>query len=148
MTITDLLRGEHGVLTRLLEHVAGQSLRWSLRDALEAGGLLEAALASHAHLEDELLFRALEPYIAAQQGPLAVMRLEHAAIEGALERLRNAIDDDEARALLLYAAEVARDHFLEEERILFPLAERCLEPSRLAELGQAWSERRVLTVAA
>jgi hemerythrin-like domain-containing protein len=126
MKITDALRGEHAILYRLLNHIEAQSAAWTAAQAHDAGRLLAAALSSHAQLEDDLLFRALEPYIAAQQGPLAVMRMEHSAIEGAFERLPDSTEAEEARSLLLYLVDVAREHCVKEEQILFHMAEQAL----------------------
>jgi hemerythrin-like domain-containing protein len=146
MRITDALLGEHAILYRLLEHIASRSPSWSVAQAHDAGRFLAEALASHAQLEDDLLFVALEPYIAAQQGPLAVMRMEHSAIEGALERLPETTDVEDAHSLLLYLVEVAREHFAKEEQVLFRMAEQALGDQRLRELGATWAERRAVTV--
>ncbi|HEX9670722.1 MAG TPA: hemerythrin domain-containing protein [Thermoanaerobaculia bacterium] len=146
MKITDALRGEHGVLLRMLEFVAGEARGASLGDAQAMGRLLRQAIESHAQLEDELLFCALEPSLPAQQGPLAVMRMEHAEIEGSLERLARETAAEGAGALLLHLAEVARDHFAKEEQVLFPLAERVLPAERLVEIGTTWAERRAVLV--
>jgi hemerythrin-like domain-containing protein len=146
MKITDALLGEHAIIYRLLSHIAGQAESWTVAQAHDAGKLLTEALASHAQIEDELLFVAMEPYIAAQQGPLAVMRMEHAAIEGALERLPETTDPDDAHALLLYLVAIAREHFSKEEHVLFRLAEQMLGDERLRELGAIWADRRAVSV--
>lgn len=146
MKITDALLGEHAILQRLLNHLAAEAPTWTLAQARGAAELLSSSLASHAQLEDDLLFVALEPYIAAQQGPLAVMRMEHAAIEGALERLAEAADLEDARCLFLYLVDVAREHFSKEEHVLFRLAEQTLGDRRLRELGAVWGEKRAVTV--
>ena len=147
MKITDALRGEHAILYRLLDHIATRSSSWTAAQAHDAGRLLAAALGSHAQLEDDLLFRALEPYIAAQQGPLAVMRMEHSAMEGAFERLPDTTEADDAQSLLLYLVDVAREHCAKEEQVLFRMAEQSLGDKRLRELGAAWAERRAVAVA-
>jgi hemerythrin-like domain-containing protein len=147
MRITDALRGEHGVLLRMLDFVEQEALGFSLSDAQAMGRLLRQAIESHAHLEDELLFGALEPQLTAQQGPLVVMRMEHDEIEGSLKRLPEERTAESAHRVLLHLVEVARGHFAKEEQVLFPLAERLLAPERLLELGAVWAGRRTVTVA-
>jgi hypothetical protein len=39
----------------------------------------------------------------------------------------------------------AREHFLYEEREVFPLLEQWLEADSLAELGRAWFQQRTAT---
>ena len=146
--ITDALRGEHGVLYRLLDHLEREIAGASAAQGRELGAFLAAALVNHSHLEDELLFTAVEGFLGAESGPLVVMRHEHAAIEGGLERLQQAATAEEARSAAAAVVETARAHFAKEEQILFPLAERFLGGERLAELGRRWAERSAVAVAA
>ena len=55
MKITDALRGEHGPLYALFLHCEESALKWELADLLLAGRCIEAALLSHARVEDDLL---------------------------------------------------------------------------------------------
>ena len=145
MHLTHALFGEHAVLYRLFDHLESSVASWELADCQAWGRLLEGALATHADLENRLLFAALEPMLGAQSGPLAVMRMEHDRIEGAIVRLRDAADTDEARALLRDIAGTARAHFAKEERVLFPLAERALGDAELTALGARWADERIPT---
>jgi iron-sulfur cluster repair protein YtfE (RIC family) len=144
--ITDALRGEHGVLYRLFDHCEAGAPGWDLPLAKAAGAQLAAALATHAHLEDELLFVGLEPHLPREMGPLAVMRAEHEEIEGALAALEGATDAGRARALLARVVGTGREHFAKEEQVLFPLAESRLAAGELIELGRRWAERRGVAV--
>jgi hemerythrin-like domain-containing protein len=108
--------------------------------------MLATALAGHAHLEEDLLFKTLEPHIGAM-GPLAVMRMEHDQIEGGLERLPAARELEQARELLLQVVEVARGHFAKEEQVLFPMASQALSAETLIDLGEQWAKRRAVTLA-
>jgi iron-sulfur cluster repair protein YtfE (RIC family) len=103
-----------------------------------------AALETHARLEDELLFSALDPHMG-QMGPLTVMRMEHDEIENILARVQEVPDLVEAQRLVLNVIQVARDHFAKEERILFPAADHMLGVESLAQLGKHWAaQRRVM----
>lgn len=142
MKITDAFLGEHGVLYAHFDHVQ-QAAPAAAGLALIQGQatLLTATLGSHAHLEDELLFSALDPYLGPM-GPLAVMRMEHDQIEGLLAAAQQAQGPDQALRLLLQAVQVARSHFAKEEQVLYPIALQVLGESRLLELGSQWAARR------
>lgn len=146
MKITDGFLGEHAIFYAqftFLEEKMPKAEDLSLVKA--QGALLESALASHAALEEELLFQNLEPHIGPG-GPLAVMRVEHNQIEGnltALPRLETCV---QAQDNLLQTIQIARAHFAKEEQILYPLSERTLGNDRLSELGEQWAARRKVMI--
>ncbi len=141
MRITHALLGEHAALQRLLDRCDTGCRRWNLAETQKAAAELAAPLLSHARLEEELLYAALEPFIPAQAGPLAVAHLEHDEIADTLARIAAQQDVEGARLLLRYAIEVARQHLRGEESRLFPLAERCLGTAALERLGARFAER-------
>ena len=143
MLITDALLGEHGVFHLLLHHI-GQALPTldstpALQHELVAFAF---ALESHARLEDELLFTALEPHLGTQSGPLAVMRLEHGQLTELLGRIDSAAGLEQGCALAAQVIEVCRDHFQKEEQVLFRMARQFLDEESLSALGAKWSARR------
>jgi iron-sulfur cluster repair protein YtfE (RIC family) len=144
--ITDALRGEHGVLYRLFDHCEAGAPGWDLALAKAAGAQLAAALVTHAHFEDELLFVGLEAHLPREMGPLAVMRAEHEEIEGALAALETVEEAGQARALLGRVVSTGREHFAKEEQVFFPLADSRMGESELLELGRRWADRRGVTV--
>jgi hemerythrin-like domain-containing protein len=145
MKITDALLGEHGVLYGLLDHGAEGAGDWNLETVRANAEALVRVLKTHAHLENTLLFDALEPHFPAGMGPVAVMRTEHDEIEGAVERTLKTSDLEEGRRLLGEIRALAREHFSKEEQVLFPMAEQLLGAERLEELGQAWATQRGVT---
>lgn len=141
MKITDALCGEHAVLYSMFDYVE-QALKGDYRAAPALSAMFTAAVVSHAHLEDELLFTALDPHLG-QMGPLQVMRMEHSEIEHLLEvLLPQAKAPDDAARLLLQAINIARLHFNKEEQVLFVMAQHVLGADGLAQLGQQWAGRR------
>jgi hemerythrin-like domain-containing protein len=146
-TITDALRGEHGVLYRLLDHLETRIAGVTAETARELGALVAAAVEAHAHVEDDLLFVELETVLGKTAGPLVVMRHEHAEIERDLAALASAGDAESARRVAVRLVETARGHFAKEEQVLFPLAEGSLTAARLGELGRAWAERSAVALA-
>lgn len=147
MKITDALLGEHGVFYAVfdrLEEILPEEDR--IEAVRRLGSTLAAGLASHARIENELLFEPLGR--ATGPGPAHVMIEEHGRIEAALAEGVEAIDDpDRAKARILEAIRLARDHFRKEERVAFPFAEETLGPERMIELGRRWAEERDVELA-
>lgn len=139
MRITDALRGEHGVLYALFDH---------MRSELDAGAapaahaaLLRTVLHAHARIEDELLFDEMARRMDGGGGPAAAMMEEHRRVADLLGRTTGA-EDDELRDLLDEIVDLARLHFRREEEAAFPLAEEVFAPERLRALGAEWGLRR------
>lgn len=107
--------------------------------------VLEAALASHAEVEETCLLEDLAQAIP-EAGPVEEMHGEHETIRNALRDALAADGLDEARRELLFTVDLARDHFEKEERMLFPKAEKALDDETLVELGQRWAKRRGVLV--
>lgn len=142
MKITDALLGEHAVIYPGLDRIVEASFA-TAEEMRAAAAILAAGLASHARIEDELLFVPLEEQIGGEMGPLAVMRLEHDEIEGVLERLQEVEGPTEGRTIATRLAQLARDHFAKEEQVLYPMAENVLDADELERLGAEWASRRL-----
>jgi hemerythrin-like domain-containing protein len=140
--------------------------------------ILDARLAQHARKEEDALFPAIERVIGAG-GPTSVMRMEHEEIHGqgrllrrtlrelnevehprieaSREQLRRSMAEGGSAAVFREIAEqilqLVDMHFYKEEQILFPMAQRLLDPAVLDEVGAAMialdaaasDERRCLT---
>lgn len=128
------------------------------------GEVMETRLAWHARKEEDALFPAMERIIG-DEGPTAVMRMEHEDIHGqgrllratlrelnevehprldaTREQLRRSIAEGASAAAFRDLAErilqLVDMHFAKEEQILFPMAERLLEPAVLDEVSAAMS---------
>jgi len=86
MKITDAFLGEHGVFYAQFSHLEQTVPNTAALGEVQAqAALLTAALETHAHLEEELLFSTLEPHLG-QGGPLAVMRMGSVGMAHLLER--------------------------------------------------------------
>ena len=146
MKLTDALLGEHGAIYALFNHLEEVLPRLeSLKEVQLAAAELSAVLVSHARIEEELLFPALEAHIGPA-GPLSVMREEHTEIDQSLDDVAKAKARDEAVRRLEYLIEVARDHFAKEERALFNIARQALSGDELEELGDRWADIRRVAV--
>ena len=143
MLITDALLGEHGVFYLLFQDIEKALPMLDSVSALQNRvAPLAFSLEAHAHLEDELLFTALETHLGTQGGPLAVMRMEHDQIMNLLERVQSAEDLAQGRVLASQMIEVSRAHFQKEEQVLFRMARRFLGEEELSVLGAKWAARR------
>lgn len=142
MKITDALRGEHGAFYALFDQVEAVSQRaGAIAQLVTATAVLNALITSHAAVEEEFLFNAVESVLPNAE-PLRVMRAEHDEIERSLEIVEDAITLEDAVDWILHALGVARDHFKKEEMVFFPLADRVLGDDKLEELGRSWAESR------
>ncbi len=143
MKLTDALLGEHGAFYAQFDRLEGLPESTPAPEVREQAALLAAALVTHAHLEDELLFDRMRTS-GADAGLLDTMEEEHRTIAGLLERAQGTSQGPQALGHLLEAVTLAREHFAKEERMAFPLAESLLGEEPLTELGERWSERRAV----
>ena len=146
MNITQALLGEHGVFYAQFKHLE-QTLQMATNASQVQGQvtLLAAALETHARLENDLLFNALDAHLSGM-GPLTVMRAEHQDIEGTLAQVAQVQDLSRAQGLVQRLLQIARAHFSKEEQVLFPLAEQTLDAATLQRLGAQWAEQRGVVV--
>lgn len=141
MKITDILRGEHGVFYSQFNKIEKSLKTGSLSEVQAQVAILTAGLSPHAKMENEILFSSLDSHFN-QMGPLEVMRTEHDEIEDGLNQLAKVQDLAQAQKLLRHVIEIARDHFLKEEQILFVMAEEFLDEKTLNKLGAKWLKKR------
>ncbi len=147
MKLTDALLGEHGVLYAYFDRIeAVAAAATSLTQIQEATVVLSAVVRSHANLEEELLFPALEAHMGPA-GPLAVMRAEHDEFEDALRQIQEARDLDDGVDRVARALSIVRNHFQKEEEVLFSIARQTLDEETQVRLGKAWAEARRVTIA-
>jgi hemerythrin-like domain-containing protein len=144
MKITDAFLGEHAVIYAQLDHLetAVPAAR-TLGELKAMAAMLEAALSTHAALEDDLLFNGLEPGLD-QMGKLEKVQHEHGAICKALAQMRAARTRKEAQGRLLNIVHLTRKEFDLEDRIIFKIAEETLRPETLEKLGKAWARKRMV----
>ncbi len=147
MNIIDALIGEHAALGTVFDHVQKFQAGWSLQQSKETGALLDALLATHAVLEDDLLFDPLAKTGGRFGEMLQTMREEHDQLRRLVADLKYAETEDEACRALRQIVEVGRDHFAVEERVLFGMAAELLGTARLQRLGEEWAARRHLSFA-
>jgi hemerythrin-like domain-containing protein len=142
MKITDALLAEHVVFHNIFDHM--EKALPKLKTAAEVkvlASLMESLLRDHSHTEEELVFAPLA-HCLEQIGQRDSFEQEHEEIDGALLKVQDAQRLPEARRLLSAAVQASRKHFVREERIVFPLAERFMKADTLVKLGETWTRQR------
>jgi iron-sulfur cluster repair protein YtfE (RIC family) len=146
MRITDALLGEHGLLYVLFDQIT-EAMANESKDLPALTRVLAGLLGSHAKLEEDHLFPALQPHIG-DMGPLAVMQMEHRQIDELLESMASTTDPEQLKQQTQALLDVTLNHFSKEEGILFHLAERFLDDATLHQLGDTWSQTRGVNLSA
>lgn len=90
----------------------------------------------HSRKEEDVLFEMMANYIGRETGPIAVMEYEHDTAKTLLKQflqlsseVDNQVGHEQARDIADYAAkaeEILSQHFMKEETVLFPMAEKML----------------------
>ena len=146
MKLTDAFLGEHGAFYMLLDRIEETAaIAGDIAQIDTAVAILTVEVGSHADLEEELLFPALEPHLATNQ-LLVEIRAEHEAIRRGLERIEDARSVGEAVEAVEQVVSMVRSHLQKEEKILYALAQRELDDETLIRLGEAWAAARSMTI--
>lgn len=151
------LKQEHGPLReqkqRLLERAQAivgdkEEQNWrerllALRESVQA---FVNELDPHSKREEGVLFPMMAQYIGRTSGPIAVMEYEHdqakqrlASFLAETAELPATVDRDSAAALanvVIDAYHILAEHFMKEENVLFPMAERLLSAEEKEELAE------------
>jgi hemerythrin-like domain-containing protein len=142
MKITDILLAEHMVFHNIFDHIESRlpGLK-SLAEVKVLAGLMETLLRAHGRTEEELVFAPLE-HCLEQIGQRDTFENEHCEIDAGLLKVKEAREVAEARRLLSAAVQASRKHFNHEEGIVFPMAEKMMNPKTLNALGKTWLRQR------
>ncbi len=106
---------------------------------------LVLTLVPHAQVEESLIFKPLEGHMGPG-GPVAVMRQEHAEIEGLIDAAGKEAASPQTMTRLLNAIAIARGHFGKEEQILFPITRQALGAAALELAGRQWADVRKVSL--
>ena len=131
--VTEILSREHQVvLGRLseLESALDSYSEEALRDTLR---FFDESVTLHRRKEEEILFPALSPHFPADAGPVVCMLGEHREEKRLLDELRQALErGDREKAIVhgRFIVDLLRQHITKEDHVLFPMAERLLDPAQ------------------
>ena len=144
MKITEALVAEHTIFLTVFDQI--ERVLPSLTTPAEVrtmASIVEGLLEGHAKTETNLAYLALD-HVLADNGELQRMHQDHHEIDDRLRKVHTANTCAEARRLLKLAIVATREHFRGEERSVFPLLEKVLQPETLADLGQTWLQRQAV----
>lgn len=129
MKITEAIQGEHAAMRPMLRHLREATAPGRKVDPAmirASANMLNVSLKAHAAVEEPLLLKPLKGNEAAKHAIA-----EHKEIT---DKLNEAIRTGN-QATLNYAVRLALGHFDEEERDVFPAAEKILGNAKLSALG-------------
>ena len=153
------LKREHGPLREMMDAFAREAAVIGKSDQLtdwrhplaalkEKVDAFVRELDPHSEREEGQLFPLMAKYIGRQAGPIAVMEYEHEQAKQNLETFRKEVDQikgplnaaraKEVATFALQAHEVLTAHFMKEENVLFPMAERMLSAKEKETLSRAF----------
>lgn len=103
-------------------------------------------LEPHSDREEGILFPMMYKYIGRESGPIAVMEYEHDTAKNYLNTFKDqvsiisgAVEKNKATELaklVIEAYYVLTDHFMKEENVLFPMAEKFFSDAEKEELAR------------
>lgn len=158
MKAVAILMEEHRTIERVLAALDAAAQRLARGEPVRPGLFQDAAefLATfadgiHHRKEEDVLFQSLAAGgWAPEDGPLAVMRHEHAEARGLIRDLREAVqrwEDGDPAAAPRVASIAGRyitllqDHIAKEDEVLFPMADDALSPEEHARVLQGFAQR-------
>ncbi|WP_428910913.1 hemerythrin domain-containing protein [Niallia sp. Krafla_26] len=135
-----LLVSEHGPLRKQLEALFSfcnqvkttKEKETSFNDLIKEVTEFSSNLEFHSAREEDILFRMMEVYLGKEGGPIAVMEYEHEQAKGYintfLSNAENRTQSEEEMiqnaGLIIDAYHTLLDHFMKEEQVLYPFAEK------------------------
>jgi len=144
-TITQALIMEHAVFCEVFEQIervlAGPV---SAPEVKMLASVVEGLLRSHGETETNLAYSALD-HALADRGALDRLHQDHHEIDDHFKRIHRTTGPAEAQLLLKKALAATRKHFRREEKHVFPLLEKTLQPDTLWTLGRKWTESHAVS---
>jgi hemerythrin-like domain-containing protein len=134
--ITKTLVMEHAVFCKVFEQIEKVVADSASAPEVKAlASVVEGLLEEHGETEANLAYPALD-HILADKKVLNRMYQDHHEIDGHFKRIHRVADAAEARRLLAKALAATREHFRREEKEIFPLMEKTLQPDTLLTLNR------------
>ncbi len=118
------------------DHRACDNLYAPLEEAIAAGDFEKAmelfapfkdAMLRHFAMEEEVLFPAMEEFVGGGEGPVYVMKMEHAQIRSIIDQLGEAINAKDKQKALGFGETfmiMTQQHNRKEEKILYTMADQ------------------------
>lgn len=139
MTILEGLVAEHRVFLTIFDNIerALPDVK-STAEIVLLCRVLQGLIHNHGQTENDLAYIALD-HILENHHEHTRLYHDHQEIDGLLKKIEGIHNLTQARTQLLAVLNACRAHFDEEERVIFPLIEKALQPETLQVLGRAWN---------
>ncbi len=157
MRPTEILMNEHRVIEQVLDCLEKMAILGEQEGRIDAAPARDAveffrgfADGCHHGKEEDRLFPLVETRgFSAEEGPTAVMRIEHDEGRSLVGRIEHAIDgaaDGRANELREFIGaahtyvSLLREHIMKEDHCLFPMAERALSAEDQQKLVESFEQ--------
>jgi hemerythrin-like domain-containing protein len=134
-TITQVLVMEHELFSKVFEQMERALTGTpSASEVKLLATVVEGLLEGHAKTETELAYLALD-HALADRCELNRLHQDHHEIDDQFKRLQRATEAAEVLRLFKKTLAATREHFQHEEKVVFPLLEKTLQPATQWALG-------------
>jgi iron-sulfur cluster repair protein YtfE (RIC family) len=142
MKVTKILKSDHAKVKALFSRfeAAGQNAGMTRRNLIDR---LATELTIHAAVEEEIFYPAMATTRAAA-GLVKEARTEHQEVKNLIAEIRGLDPSaEEVTTLVRDLRNAVLHHASDEEKIMFPMAEKMVPPAQLERLGEEVKARKV-----
>ena len=125
--IKEFMTQDHRECDNLYAPVEEAISKGDFERALELFVPFKQAMLRHFAMEEEVLFPKMEEFIGSGEGPIHVMKMEHAQIRSILDQMGEAIEAKNQQKALGFGETfmiMTQQHNMKEEQILYTMAEQ------------------------
>ncbi len=125
--IKEFMTQDHRECDNLYAPVEEAISKGDFEKALELFVPFKQAMLRHFTMEEEVLFPKMEEFIGSGEGPIHVMKMEHAQIRSILNQMGEAIEAKNQQKALGFGETfmiMTQQHNMKEEQILYTMAEQ------------------------
>ncbi len=125
--IKDFMTQDHRECDNLYAPVEEAISQGDFEKALELFVPFKEAMLRHFAMEEEVLFPKMEEFLGGGEGPIHVMKMEHAQIRSILDQMGEAIEAKNQQKALGFGETfmiMTQQHNMKEEQILYTMAEQ------------------------
>ncbi len=127
MSIKEYMTTDHRECDNLYAPLEEALNEGDFEKALELFLPFKKAMLKHFAMEEEVLFPKMEEFMGSGEGPIYVMKMEHAQIRSIIDQLGEAIEaknQEKALGLGETFMIMTQQHNMKEEQILYNMAEQ------------------------
>ncbi len=125
--IKEFMTQDHRECDNLYAPVEEAISKGDFEKALELFVPFKEAMLRHFAMEEEVLFPKMEEFLGGGEGPIHVMKMEHAQIRSILDQMGEAIEAKNQQKALGFGETfmiMTQQHNMKEEQILYTMAEQ------------------------